>query len=201
MNKSVVVILICFLIIVSSCTRKPEACITASVTTAKLGQLIIFTDCSTRAGDDWKLEFGDGKSIDDFNNAPLEHVYESPGTFNATYAVWTENKKKTDETTLVLVVQNPTEGEITGTWVNNKIEEYLTTWGLIDSWNPNDTLIFYSNGTYEDDYGTSNWELDPDGGEITLDPELFTITKLYDKEMILKNIEFGGYYLFYLKQI
>lgn len=190
-----------FLTVIIACTKKPEACISASESSVKLGQTITFTDCS-KNGESYTLDFGDGTSDD---NNTLTHAYESTGSFTAQFT--SHNKNRSDKATVEIVVASVTESEIMGTWNHYKVETYdeEDLWGgaptLPSLYNPNETYEFRTDTVTIDDGAWAYdyfWEINS-GNEITTGSAIYYIIKLYDGEMVWLQNNPSDYKLHYFK--
>lgn len=76
----------------TSCMKKPVACMDASATTITAGQTITFTSCSTDAHHvEW--DFGDGATA---MGESVTHTYNNAGTYSVMITAMSENGKHDD---------------------------------------------------------------------------------------------------------
>ncbi|OFY21260.1 MAG: hypothetical protein A2W98_14865 [Bacteroidetes bacterium GWF2_33_38] len=189
-------------IFITSCIKKPEACIEASNDNPSLGETVSFTDCSTNA-EDFELDFGDGSNKVDKSDDIMTHVYETPGTFTVSLTAYSKEDKKSNETTLSIVVQEPTDGDISGTWNLYKEEERNTFLDPVAmaTYSADVDYVFSENDTVIIESIVEEYNLVPSTGEITIDGSLYNIVKLFDNEMILKEeIDEFEYILMYFEK-
>jgi hypothetical protein len=183
--------------LLASC-KKPEACITASPTTAKIGQPITFTDCSTDATVS-RINPGDGTNEIQVNGT-LSYGYTSaPGDYTATINLYNNHDKRKASASTTITIERPTAAEIPGTWTLYKDE--TRTFGISVFTNLNDIWVFNADGTYTVNGGSAyNWSLA--SNYLTADYTNYRITKLYNGDMLLRYNEisiftttFSQYYL------
>lgn len=109
------------MLVLASCGRfGPKACLEASNLSPKLGEEVAFINCSKRF-DKFELTTGDGGLLTS-EQAVLDHVYETPGTYTATLTVMDDNERKFDEITTTINVQMPALNEMLGGWDLQRIE-------------------------------------------------------------------------------
>jgi hypothetical protein len=168
-------------VLIASC-KKPEACITASPTTAKIGQPIIFTDCSVDAKVS-KIIPGDGTN-EVVVNGTLSHTYTAaPGDYTATINLYNSHDKKKATANTTITIARPTTTELVGTWSLYKFED--VAFGISTSVTYSELWVFNSDGTYTVDNGSSKtWVLA--NNNLTADFTSYRITKLYNGDMILR---------------
>ena len=199
---------VCAAVLLTSCIRKPEACLSADKTNVKLGEPVTFTDCSDKA-ETIGLDFGDGTNYK--NTKSFTHSYRKPGTFTATLTAWSKKLKKSDVATVAVTVQAPEKSELIGKWNYYKQEEYVTFFFsepttptatyLYDSdydFLSNDSLIVTdkaNNYIYEYTYIFST------DGLLSYNGTTYEIAKLYNNEMVLRSADFAGdFTLYYFKK-
>jgi PKD repeat protein len=164
-------------VLLNSC-NKPEACITASPATAKMGQPITFTDCSLDAKVS-KITFGDGSKEKEISGSAI-YAYAEPGEFTATLNVYNNRDKRKSSANTVVSIMKPTTAEILGRWKLFKEETVVA--GISVENTRNELWEFYSDGTYTVDGGSSySWSLG--NNRLSTDDEIYRITKLYNGEL------------------
>ncbi|MEK0337043.1 MAG: hypothetical protein QQN41_06365 [Nitrosopumilus sp.] len=111
-NFKLVLITVLFgVIIFSSCSiKEPVACFTMDKTTAKVGETVTFTDCSTdvtrrilKTGD---LASGIPIAVD-FESGTAQHVYNIAGTYTVNLDALNckkDNKCKSDKTSQIITI-------------------------------------------------------------------------------------------------
>lgn len=119
-SRLLVPIVILISILTPSCQKQPTACFSCE----EIGQAgdtfnYEFTNCSTEASS-YKWDFGDGGSSE--LTAPL-HGYENAGTYTVRLTAFSENGRKTDETTQTITIAG--NGEI-AFWVSGSYPVNLT---------------------------------------------------------------------------
>jgi len=92
-----------FIVLFISCTKEPNADFNASKMTAKIDEIIIFTNVSTDASK-YKWNFGDNIEVFTDNT---EHKYNQFGTYNVELTAYSENKKKEDIKIISIIIQGP----------------------------------------------------------------------------------------------
>ena len=96
-NLNLFSVLFVFAIIVlsTSCQKKPDACFTASKTSALVNEAISFTNCSVDA-ESYEWTFGDAGTS---TEASPSHTYTAAGSYTVTLKALSKNGKKTNEAT------------------------------------------------------------------------------------------------------
>jgi PKD repeat protein len=164
-------------ILLSSC-NKPEACIKASSTTAKIGQTITFTDCSVDAKVS-KITYGDGTKEKEISGSAT-YAYTEAGEYTATLNVYNNRDKRKSSSSTTISVVNPTTAEIVGRW--QLFKESKVVAGFSVDYPKDELWEFYSDGTYTVDGGSaSTWSLG--SNHLSTDNEVYRITKLYNDEL------------------
>lgn len=191
-----------FIPFVFSCYRKPEACVEANKSTVALGEPATFNDCSKRSHSS-DIDYGDGNII--LDPASLQHEYEKPGVYSVIFTAHNKKDNKSDEATVTITVSEPAKTDIIGTWNHYKVEEYQAGYGysngdydpvLTNAYSANSTYIFTSDTVFIDGYPYS-WSLGS-GGEITIGFNIYLVAKIYNNELIYKNVSdiyFNKYFL------
>jgi len=105
-----VLIIAASIILMSSCRKEPKACFTIDKTTAKVGETVTYTDCSTDAtrrvlttGD---LASGIPIAVD-FESGTAQHIYNSAGTYTVNLEALNctkDNKCKSDKTSQTITI-------------------------------------------------------------------------------------------------
>jgi hypothetical protein len=97
-----------------------------------------------------------------------------------------------------MTIERPIAAEIIGTWNLYKEETY--TFGISVNTPSSELWVFYSDGTYTIDGGsTYNWSLA--NNFLIADSQTYQITKLYNGDMILRfNDTFEIYNQYYFVQ-
>jgi hypothetical protein len=168
-------------VLMGSC-KDPVACITASPTTAKLGQPITFTDCSVDAKVS-KINYGDGTLETEINGSKAYEYSAGWGEFTVTLNLYNNRDKRKASTSTTINIERPTSAEIFGTWRLYKEEQKV--FGFSDFYTHNELWVFYTDGTYTIDGGSPyNWSLA--NNYLTVDNDSYRITKLYNGDMVLR---------------
>ena len=89
------------LLLLASCSKKPNACFTVDKNTStKVDEEIQFNpNCSTDA-DSYSWAYGDGATD---TGSPVKHKYKSPGTFTVTLTAKNSSKEATTSQTVTIV--------------------------------------------------------------------------------------------------
>jgi PKD repeat protein len=99
MKNLVLIFSVC--LIISSCTKTPQSCITADKTIVFVGENISFTSCAIDAKrTSWN--FGDGSVSQEANAL---HSYANPGIYQVQLRVFSNKDKKWDTSTLIVNVK------------------------------------------------------------------------------------------------
>jgi len=178
----------------ASC-KKPDACITASANTVKIGQEITFTDCSTN-GKVSKIIFGDDNTEEEDINGTIKHAYtDAPGNYTATINLYNNRDKKKASASTFITVEKPQQAELTGSWRLYKEEEQAM--GFSTNIPQNEIWTFNADGTFTVDGGgyTTNWMLN--NNTLAVNGYSYRITKLYNGELVLRFDEFTYVYTTY----
>lgn len=109
-NFKLVLIIVPFVIISSCSIKEPVACFTIDKTTAKVGETVTFTDCSTDVTRRI-LKTGDSASgipiAVDFESGTAQHVYNVAGTYTVNLEALNckkDNKCKSDKTSQIITI-------------------------------------------------------------------------------------------------
>ncbi len=122
--------------------KMPSACFEPSKTTANLGDIISFSNCSSDATH-YGWDFGDGNKT---NEISPSHTYESPGSYSVTLTAY--NKDKANQFVVTITIDDettsfdprdysssPTNGWVkyygndfseSGEWLEETTEDYVT---------------------------------------------------------------------------
>ena len=192
------------LFFLASCTKTPDACFNQDKTTASIGEEIKFTDCSKNGSSDYTMNMGNGTTLTDGDQSfPVLYGFPRPGTFTVTYKVFSENGKKSDEVTLSVTITPPVTADFLGTWDLYKIEEQDPFFGIIDSWDPDQTYTFTTDTvSISNSWGATpnTWSLNADDAEISIGTAIFTVHKIHGDEMVLLTGEIFEEYYYFRKQ-
>jgi len=110
--------LIAVVMVISSCQKTPEACISSSASTANVNESITFTNCSIES-DHYEWTFGDGSSSSEESPS---HIYTTSGTYTVTLTAFSKNGKKTNEATTSVTINGAKTITVSGEITSN------TTW-------------------------------------------------------------------------
>ena len=112
--------IIALTVLIFSCTPKPEACFTASDETIEFGGTLYLNDCSNNA-EIVEITWGDG-----LTEAPgiLSHEYYTPGEYTVNITVYSKNRKKYDETSLNISVNEPNTEVLKSNWQLYLVEAF-----------------------------------------------------------------------------
>lgn len=102
MKKSILITKTAIILItITSCMKKPMACVDSTTKSGTVGQSISFDASCSMDTHHYEWEFGDG-SMGSGNQ--VTHAYNSSGTFIAKIKAMSKNMKKIDEKTITVVV-------------------------------------------------------------------------------------------------
>lgn len=187
--------------LLASCSRTPEACISSPKTIVDLGESITFVNCTEKTAL-YEVDFGDGNSADSDDSDALTHIFESPGTFTVTLEAEHEQSGNQDEFTMTISVNEPDAEELKGTWNLYKSEDYLdfgffgedveTTSRNEDYSIDSDSIVLSVDGrasaTYEYDlFKDAELRLSDSGSGF-----LYRIVRLTDGEMVWQDGDSGS---------
>ncbi len=121
MKKQSVILLTLLILGISSCQKEPSACFSTISSTAEVGQVISFTNCSKDA-DGYRWDFGDNSGK--VNGSTLSHAYTTAGTYVVIMEAFSKNGKKEDKVTKAITVNDINKKfvgtyNMSGTCVNN----------------------------------------------------------------------------------
>ncbi len=114
MNKARLIFFIASAVVISSCSKKPEAKFTASNKTPLVDEVVSFTNSSTKSLT-YLWDFGDGNSSTE--QSP-KHLYDTEGTYKVTLTAYTNGQKQWSEFSEIISVQHPSalfSGNVGGT--------------------------------------------------------------------------------------
>lgn len=192
------------LLSLASCVRKPEACLQSSTTSAKLGQPVTFTNCSDKA-ETYDLDYGDGSPLVTEFSQDLSHGFQKAGNITVKLTAWSKKNKKSDEATVAMNIAKPEKSEVTGTWNYYKSETSFDTWFFgsgTESQLHNNTYDFRSTDSlYKDNYYYDKYIFSSDEALISYGSYTYSIVKLYNNEMVLREGSSSfGYTYHYFKR-
>lgn len=81
MNIKLILNFLAFVLIISSCKKKPEACFEIDKSTANVNENINFNAICSSEASDYNWNFGDGSNS---IGASVSHSYSTPGSFTVT---------------------------------------------------------------------------------------------------------------------
>jgi PKD repeat protein len=99
-NLKILMLISLSIAIFSSCQKEPSASFTASKPSAKVNEVIVFSNTSDD-GDNYEWSFGDGVTSTLENPT---HSFTSAGTFNVTLTAFSKNGKKDDDASIIITV-------------------------------------------------------------------------------------------------
>lgn len=184
--------------------RKPKACLQPSVSTANLGEQVLFTDCSEHAHN-YSYDFGDGspKAIE----STTAHTYTTPGLYTVTVEVSNKRDRRETEASTIITVKGITVGDFTvSEWELYKTAEYdefnYFPEGNIQS--PGHRYRFASDSVYIYD-GFSNplpyaFQV-TSSNQFTINGILYRVVRNHNNEIWYRTNDFGFYTMYYLKKI
>lgn len=100
-SKSLSVMLLFSVVLLTSCIKKPSASFSVSNTNPKVGESVSFTNTSTDAKT-YEWNFGDGYTSSESNPS---HVYSSAGYKNVTLTAYSKKEKKSDNSSASINVK------------------------------------------------------------------------------------------------
>lgn len=196
MKKHILFLVVPF-VLVAAC-KKPEACITASNNNPKLGEEVVFTNCSQSAKKS-TIDVGDGTRKQELRSSTHKHAYGDPGTYNVILEALTKNEKKSDAAIAVITVPPPAREDVEGSWQLTRLVVHTNIiFPVTMSTDLNESWFFGSGGDFGlDGYLNYNWTLASNILTTSASSWNFRIVKLFNNEMILRFDEidwFGGFY-------
>lgn len=109
-TMNLVLITVASIILMTGCRKEPQACFTIDKTTAKVGETVIFKDCSTdvtrrilKTGD---LASGTPIAVD-FESGTAQHIYNATGTYTVELEALNctkDNKCKSNKTSQTITI-------------------------------------------------------------------------------------------------
>jgi hypothetical protein len=101
--------------ILSSCSKKPQACIEVNKTVIRAGESISFLSCNEEA-DSYEWNFGDGKTA---TGNLASHTYEKEGTYLVQLIAYSKREKRWDKSQTIINVVPPVKRYLKGFRLNS----------------------------------------------------------------------------------
>lgn len=103
-NTASIIALAAITLLLSNCTKQPEACLTASKKVVSVGESINFTSCSENT-EKAVWNFGDGSAEIEGNTASKS--FNTPGNYLVELRTFSKKDKKWDRTSVLIQVKGP----------------------------------------------------------------------------------------------
>ncbi len=103
MKKVLVIILIIPSLLMVSCKKQPEACLSADKTIVNIGETVNFTSCATDA-EKVSWDFGNGSKAE---GTSASQSFNAAGSYLVTMTAKSKKDKKWDKASIVITVKEP----------------------------------------------------------------------------------------------
>lgn len=175
-----------FVLLVSSCNKRPVANFSIDDTTPDSDQLVNFTNLSAD-GKTYVWDFGDGTTSTEMSPS---HAYSEPGAYLVELTVYSKKNKKVDSHADLIEVTQNMFAQMTHIWSYDSVATSNFTNGMLTNSNSFALSDFFSvhnvefkdNYTYETNLDGSisvgPWTLNVQNETFTIDGETYSIVAL-----------------------